>query len=81
MNDGAICCTGPSSQPLKIDAEQSNLGKLSAARRTIYLGSAPTATAAHRGLEDRCIKLGCVMSDESPAIFGDAQRRLAAAAD
>jgi predicted AAA+ superfamily ATPase len=74
---------GPSSLPLKIDGEQPNLGKLHATRRvarTIYLGSAPTATAAHRGLEDRLVKLGCVMPGESPAIFGDALRRLAASA-
>jgi predicted AAA+ superfamily ATPase len=74
---------GPSSLPLKIDGEQPNLGKLHATRRvarTIYLGSAPTASAAHRGLEDRRVKLGCVMPGESPAVFGDALRRLAAAA-
>ena len=74
---------GPSSLPLKIDAEQPNLGKLHATRRvarTIYMGSAPTAAAAHRGIEDRRVKLGCVMPGESPAVFGDALRRLAAAA-
>jgi predicted AAA+ superfamily ATPase len=74
---------GQSSLPLKIDGEQPNLGKLHATRRvarTIYLGSAPTAAAAHRGLEDRRVKLGCVMPGESPAVFGDALRRLAAAA-
>jgi predicted AAA+ superfamily ATPase len=74
---------GPSSLPLKIDGEQPNLGKLHATRRvarTIYLGSAPTAAAAHRGLEDRRVKLGCVMPGEAPAVFGDALRRLAAAA-
>jgi predicted AAA+ superfamily ATPase len=74
---------GQNSLPLKIDAEQPNLGKLHATRRvarTIYLGSAPTAAAAHRGLEDRRVKLGCVMPGESPAVFGDALRRLAAAA-
>jgi predicted AAA+ superfamily ATPase len=74
---------GPNSLPLKIDAEQPNLGKLHATRRvarTIYLGSAPTADAAHRGLEDRRVKLGCVMPGESPAVFGDALRRLAATA-
>jgi predicted AAA+ superfamily ATPase len=74
---------GPSSLPLKIDSDQPNLGKLRAARRvarTIYLGSAPTAAAAHRGLEDRRVKLGCVMPGEAPAVFGDAMRRLAAAA-
>ena len=74
---------GPNSLPLRIDADQPNLGKLHATRRvarTIYLGSAPTAEAAHRGLEDRRVKLGCVMPGEAPAVFGDALRRLAAAA-
>ncbi|BAQ35270.1 Swt1 family HEPN domain-containing protein [Dehalococcoides sp. THU3] len=74
---------GPSSLPLRMDNEIPNLGKLSACRRvtrTIYLGSAPTATAAHRGIEDRRIKLGCVMPGESAAIFGDAMRRLASSA-
>jgi hypothetical protein len=33
-----------------------------------------------RGVEDRRVKLGCVMPGESPAVFGDALRRLAAAA-
>ena len=74
---------GPGSLPLRIDGEVPNLGKYAAARRvarTIYMGSAPTTTAAHRGLEDRHVKLGCVMPGESPAVFGDALRRLAAAA-
>ena len=74
---------GPNSLPLRIDAEVPNLGKFHACRRVaraIYLGSAPTDAAAHRGLEDRQVKLGCVMPGESPAVFGDALRRLAAAA-
>ena len=74
---------GPNSLPLRMDGEVPNLGKFSACRRvarTIYLGSAPTTTAAHRGIEDRRVKLGCVMPGESPAIFGDALRRLAGAA-
>jgi Protein of unknown function (DUF499) len=74
---------GPSSLPLRIDGEVPNLGKLHACRRVaraIYLGSAPTAEAAHRGIEDRRIKVGCVMPGESPAMFGDALRRLSAAA-
>src|SRR5271157_1676710 len=74
---------GPNSLPLRLDGEIPNLGKFSACRRvarTIYLGSAPTTTAAHRGLEDRRVKLGCVLPGESPAIFGDALRRLAGAA-
>ena len=74
---------GPSSLPLRLDSEVPNLGKFSACRRvarTIYLGSAPLTKAAHRGLEDRRVKLGCVMPGESPAVFGDALRRLAGAA-
>ena len=74
---------GPSSLPLRLDSEVPNLGKFSACRRvarTIYMGSAPLTQAAHRGLEDRRVKLGCVMPGESPAVFGDALRRLAAAA-
>jgi predicted AAA+ superfamily ATPase len=74
---------GPSSLPLRLDGEIPNLGKFSACRRvsrTIYLGSAPTTSAANRGIEDRRVKLGCVMPGESPAVFGDALRRLAAAA-
>ena len=74
---------GPNALPLRIDGEVPNLGKFAATRRvarTIYLGSAPTATAANRGIEDRRIKLGCVMPGESPAVFGDALRRLSTAA-
>ncbi|MEZ4503020.1 MAG: DUF499 domain-containing protein [Dehalococcoidia bacterium] len=74
---------GPSSLPVQIDNQVANLGKLQATRRvarTIYLGSAPTIDAAHRGLEDRRVRLGCVMPGESPQVFGDAVRRLAASA-
>jgi len=74
---------GPGSLPLRLDSELPNLGKFSACRRVaraIYLGSAPLTQAAHRGLEDRRVKLGCVMPGESPAVFGDALRRLAGAA-
>ncbi|UZX16386.1 Swt1 family HEPN domain-containing protein [Thermus sp. PS18] len=74
---------GPSSLPVRLDAEVPNLGKYHACRRvarTIYLGSAPIQGAAHQGIEDRRIRLGCVMPGESPAVFGDALRRLAAEA-
>ena len=74
---------GANSLPLRIDAEVPNLGKLSATRRvarTVYLGSAPTTAAAHRGIDDARVKLGCVSAGESPAPFGDALRRLAGAA-
>jgi predicted AAA+ superfamily ATPase len=74
---------GPNALPLRIDGEIPNLGKFAASRRvarTIYLGSAPTTDVPNRGIEERRVKLGCVMPGESPAIFGDALRRLATAA-
>ena len=74
---------GASALPLRLDGEVPNLGKYAACRRvarTIYLGSAPIATAAHRGIEDRRIRLGCVVPGEPTAVFGDALRRLTAAA-
>ena len=74
---------GPRALPLRIDGEVANLGKSSACRRVaraVYLGSAPAAGSAQRGIEDRRIKLGCVLPGESPAVFGDALRRLAARA-
>ena len=73
---------GPGSLPLQIDGNP-NFGRYSAGRRvarTIYLGSAPIATAANRGLEENRVRLGCVMPGETPAVFGDALRRLVAAA-
>jgi predicted AAA+ superfamily ATPase len=74
---------GPNALPLRLDGEVPNLGKYAACRRVaraIYLGSAPTTTAANRGVEDRRVKLGCVVPGESSAVFGDALRRLSAAA-
>lgn len=70
---------GPDSLPRRLDGEVPNLGKLLACRRvtrTVYLGSAPLTKAANVGLEDRRVKLGCVMPGENPAVFGDALRRL-----
>lgn len=74
---------GANALPLRIDSDVPNLGRYHASRRvarTIYLGSAPTTGAANRGLEDRRVKLGCVMPGEQPPIFGDALRRLAGSA-
>ena len=71
---------GANSLPLRMDGQFSNLGKLNACRRvarTVYLGSAPLKDAARKGMDDRHVKLGCVLPGESPAIFGDALRRLA----
>lgn len=73
---------GPKSLPLELDGVPS-LGRFAASRRvarTIYLGSAPTTGAANKGIEDRRIRLGCVMPGESPNVFGDALRRLASQA-
>ncbi len=74
---------GPNSLPVRQDGEASNLGKYAASRRvarTIFLGSAPIQKAAHQGIEDRRVHLGCVMPGEPVAVFGDALRRLAAGA-
>lgn len=70
---------GPNSLPLAIDRDNPNLGRYSASRRvarTIYMGSAPTQRAAHRGIDDRQVKLGCVQPGEAVATFGDSLRRL-----
>jgi len=74
---------GPNSLPLQIDGEVPNLGKSAACRRvarTIYMGSAPLTKAAHRGVEDRRVRLGCAIPGETIAVFGDALRRLSAVA-
>lgn len=74
---------GPQSLPRRIDGEAPILGKSSACRRVaraVFLGSAPSVGTAQRGLEDGRIKLGCVLPKESPQIFGDALRRMAAKA-
>ena len=74
---------GTNSLPLRLDGEVPNLGKYGACRRvarTIYLGSAPIPAAANQGIEDRRIKLGCVIPGEPTAVFGDAMRRLGSAA-
>jgi len=71
---------GPHALPVRLDSEQTALGKYSACRRvarTIFLGSAPITSTPHKGLEDRRIKLGCTFPGEPVAVFGDALRRLA----
>ena len=70
---------GPSSLPLVLDRENHNLGRYSATRRvarTVFIGSAATEGTAHRGIDDRRIKLGCAQPGETVATFGDALRRL-----
>lgn len=71
---------GPTSRPMVLDRENPNLGRFSACRRvarTVFIGSAPSASAQKaRGVEEVRIKLGCVQPGETPAVFGDALRRL-----
>ena len=74
---------GGDALPRVIDREAPNLGKIRATTRVaraIYIGSAPIADAARRGIEDTRIRLGCVLPRESPAVFGDALRRLSSRA-
>jgi predicted AAA+ superfamily ATPase len=70
---------GPNALPRQLDLENPKLKRYSATRRvarTVYMGSAPTLHQTNRGIDDRSIKLGCVQPGESPAIFGDALRKL-----
>lgn len=71
---------GSTSRPLVLDRENPNLGRYSACRRvarTVFIGSAPSVSAQKaRGVEEVRIKLGCVQPGETPAVFGDALRRL-----
>lgn len=70
---------GPNSLPLGLDRDNPNLGRYSACRRvsrTIYMGSAATLRAAHKGIQEQQVKLGCVQPGEAVATFGDALRRL-----
>ena len=71
---------GAGSRPVQLDGAFPNLGRHNACRRvarTVFLGSAPTPSAANQGLDERRIKLGCAMPGESVSDFGDALRRLA----
>jgi predicted AAA+ superfamily ATPase len=70
---------GPSSLPAELDTRIGAFGQRMAARRvarSVFLGSAPTAESANRGIEDLRIRLGTVLPGESPATFGDALRTL-----
>jgi predicted AAA+ superfamily ATPase len=74
---------GQESLPLRIDRENPSFQRFAATRRvarTVFLGSAPSAQAANRGLDDRHVKLGSVQPGEPPATFGDALRKLSSQA-
>jgi hypothetical protein len=70
---------GPYSLPLRLDSENTALGRYSASKRvarTIFFGSAPNPLNPNKGLTDSQIRLGCVQPGESIPTFGDALRRL-----
>jgi uncharacterized protein len=70
---------GQQSVPARIDSEVPRFGQVWATRRvarTIYMGSAPVAGTANRGLDLRHVRLGCVQPGENIAVFGDALKQL-----
>jgi hypothetical protein len=70
---------GANSLPLRLDQENPSFGKIRACRRatrTVFLGSAATLKSPNKGIDDRRIKLGSVLPGESPALIGDALRRM-----
>lgn len=71
---------GEGALPGMIDQENAaSLGRFQATKRvarTIFLGSAPIPQAANRGIDERRIRLGAAQPGESPAVYGDALRRL-----
>jgi hypothetical protein len=69
---------GPTATPLRLDQENSNLGRYSAARRVaraVYLASAPREES-RRGIDVKLISLGVTQPGEAPGTFTDALRRL-----
>jgi len=73
---------GPNSLPLRLDADQKNLGRYSAARRvarTVFLASAPREEGK-KGIDVKTITLGTAQPGEAPGTFADALRHLSNAA-
>jgi hypothetical protein len=63
---------GPNSEPVRIDTEKKIFGQRSLTRRlarTVFLGSAPTVGAAHKGLEGQRVFLGTAMPGDIPGNF------------
>jgi len=70
---------GEESLPRSVDRENIKLDRISATRRvarTIFMATAPLAGAAHHGIDQRKVILGCIQPGEQSADFGDALRRL-----
>ena len=71
---------GASSEPTKIDGNDTRFGSIFAARRaarTIFLGSAPsTSEQGHRGIAVERILLGCAIPGQTISIYEDVLKRL-----
>lgn len=71
---------GPRSAPLDLDSHNSLFGGVQAARRTartIFLGSAPSATQqAARGIKQERVLLGAVQPGQTIGVFEDVLKRL-----
>jgi len=71
---------GSNSVPHQIDANQPNLGRISATRRvarTLFLSTAPITGSQNTGIDIKRVYLGIVQPGERPIIFSDALNRLA----
>ncbi|MBO5760461.1 MAG: ATP-binding protein [Lentisphaeria bacterium] len=71
---------GDSSEPARIDGNDTRFGSIFAARRaarTIFLGSAPSSSAqGHRGIAMGRILLGSAIPDQSLSVYEDVLKRL-----
>lgn len=71
---------GSNSVPHQIDANQPNLGRISATRRvarTLFMSTAPISGSQNTGIDNKRINLGIVQPGEKPVKFSDALNRLA----
>ncbi|MBE6357833.1 MAG: ATP-binding protein [Lentisphaerae bacterium] len=71
---------GESSEPARIDGNDTRFGSIFAARRaarTIFLGSAPSSSAqGHRGISVERILLGSAIPDQGLSVYEDVLKRL-----
>ena len=70
---------GAGALPERTDEANVRFGRAQAARRAaraVFVGSAPKAKAAQRGLEASRVRLGCALPGQQPMVYGDALRRL-----
>ena len=70
---------GPLSIPTILDRNNPNFGRVSACKRvarSLYMGTAPGSESQQKGINDKSVKIGCVMPGEPIGVFGDALRHL-----